>query len=73
MSYWVNVDLPTSSYRLHKVICPYCTPRETSWKGIESIKRDGGWYEFETKNEAKKFKITLQKNVKWDPCTECNP
>ena len=73
MSYWVNVDLPTSSYRLHKTICPYCTPRQTLWKGVESLKRDGGWFEFETKDEAKKYMKNIKRKVKWDPCGVCKP
>ena len=71
MSYWVNVDFPTSSYRLHRVDCRYCTPSETPFKGVKKLKRDGGWLEFSSKVEARNHWKINHANLKWDPCKVC--
>ena len=44
---WLNVDKPTKRCTLHTDNrCTYLQKRETLYKGLESLKRDGGWLSF---------------------------
>lgn len=55
MRYWVNVDIPTKSF-LHVEGCRFeVNKKETLLKGIEEIKKDGGWISFPSLSEAEKF------------------
>ncbi|MFD2637821.1 hypothetical protein [Piscibacillus salipiscarius] len=51
---WVNIDLPTKRYVLHRE-CTY-TNRicETPYKGVGRLKRDGGWIRFRNAEIAMK-------------------
>jgi hypothetical protein len=41
----LNIDFRTNKARLHKDECGYAKRRtETPLKGLESSKRDGGWF-----------------------------
>ena len=53
---WVNIDKPTKKCTLHTDCnCQYViNMKETPLKGIESMKRDGGWYSFISITEAKR-------------------
>ena len=73
MSYWVNVDFPTESYKLHRKDCRHCTPTETPLKGFKELKKDGGWLEFSSKKEARVYWKLQHSNLKWDPCRICFP
>ena len=73
MSYWVNIDKPTTSYKLHRIDCRYCKPVETPNKGLRKIKIDGGWLPFDSKKDAKKYRIFNHSNLHWEPCKICNP
>jgi len=38
------------------------------------MKKDGGWFEFESYQNAYQFYLTDHKNTEyWQPCRECNP
>jgi hypothetical protein len=54
---WVNVDKPTKRCTIHaNPNCVYVIrKRETSYKGIEKMKRDGGWLSFSTIEDAESF------------------
>ena len=54
--YWMNVDKPTKTCVLHIEGCLYeKQKKETKWKGVGSLKRDGGWLRFNSPQEAGKF------------------
>lgn len=73
MSYWVNIDKPRKFYRLHLESCPFCTSSETPYKGVNEMKRDGGWFQFESKAEARKNYTENYSDLNWEPCKFCNP
>ena len=49
---WVNIDIPTKKFTIH-TNCQYTDrKKETLYKGIENLKRDGGWLEVRGKERA---------------------
>ncbi|TFB22870.1 hypothetical protein E3U55_06425 [Filobacillus milosensis] len=51
---WVNIDLPTKRYTVHRE-CIYTNKMcETPYKGVGKLKRDGGWIRFRNAEAAKK-------------------
>lgn len=48
---WLNIDIPTKTNTIHFKI----KPPKAKFKGIEEIKRDGGWFEFDGEEEAIKY------------------
>ncbi len=51
--YWINVDYPWNRCTLHRRGCRYeQAKRETPYKGIEHLKRDGGWLSFSSTRDA---------------------
>ncbi|MHA1581050.1 MAG: hypothetical protein ACTSYM_00885 [Candidatus Baldrarchaeia archaeon] len=53
---WVNVDKPLRTCTIHSSNCIFVIRKqETKYKGINKIKRDGGWIPFESLEEAYKF------------------
>ncbi|WP_102027757.1 hypothetical protein [Salirhabdus sp. Marseille-P4669] len=49
---WVNIDIPTRKFTIHTE-CTYTkNMKETEYKGIERLKRDGGWVSFKSKDAA---------------------
>ena len=73
MSYWVNVDFPTRSYKLHRIDCRHCNPTETRLKGVKRLISDGGWLEYSNKKEARDYWRLQHSNLKWNPCKICQP
>lgn len=62
-NYWLNIDIPTRNWRLHKDNCRRSRGKyKTALKGVGNLRRDGGWLEFKTEQERKDF---FQKN--FDP------
>ena len=51
---WVNIDKPTKKITIHtNENCTYVVDKkETPYKGIEELKRDGGWISFNGEDEA---------------------
>lgn len=51
---WVNIDIPTKQYVIHAVhSCHYVSRQsESPYKGINELKRDGGWVSFDSKSNA---------------------
>ena len=41
--FWLNVDLPWRIWKLHREECRYCKPKDSAWKGINDMRRNGGW------------------------------
>jgi len=53
---WVNVDKPTKKCTVHGEGCIYERRKaETPLKGIQHLKRDGGWLAFDKLEEAKSY------------------
>ncbi|MCT8140523.1 hypothetical protein H1D32_24325 [Anaerobacillus sp. CMMVII] len=53
--FWVNVDIPTKMFTVH-TNCTYENKKsETDYKGINRIKRDGGWLNFSSIKEIESF------------------
>ena len=49
----LNLDKPTRTATLHSDGCPMVpTPRETQWKLLEKMGRDGGWFTVSSDAEA---------------------
>jgi hypothetical protein len=49
---WINIDIPTKKFTLHKQ-CGYTEKiKETALKGVGSLKKDGGWLQVKSKSEA---------------------
>ena len=56
MTFWVNVDKPTKSCVVHREGCRYEQDKsETPLKGINELKRDGGWLFFASLEEAEDY------------------
>jgi len=54
--YWVNVDKPTKTCTIHVKGCEYENrKRETEYKGISKLKRDGGWLAFDSLESAQVY------------------
>lgn len=51
---WVNIDIPTKLFTLHEAPdCIYIEKmEETPYKGLKTIKRDGGWMQYENRDAA---------------------
>ena len=73
MMFWVNLDTVTTIWKLHHEDCRYCKPEETPNKGVNTMKRHGGWFQFETTSEAHLFYRQGGKNQIWQPCKVCSP
>jgi len=60
---WVNVDIPTKKCVIHTEQCNYAKRKtETRFKGIEELKRDGGWFSFPSLHQAESHC-----KRQWDP------
>ena len=51
---WVNIDKPTKRYVIHASrSCQYVVQKaETNYKGVDTLKRDGGWISFDSRANA---------------------
>ena len=55
-TYWMNIDKPWKNCMVHSEVCRYSRgKRETSLKGIGTIRRDGGWMPFISLEEARTY------------------
>ncbi len=52
---WLNVDIPSKTVRAHKEECRYCRPNSSLLKGYNKMDKEGGWFGFDTYQEAMKF------------------
>jgi hypothetical protein len=53
----VNIDIPMKKFTIHQDLsCTYVIKiQQTPYKGVNLLKRDGGWLSFETYSEAVHF------------------
>jgi hypothetical protein len=49
---WVNIDHPTKRFSLHRVCIFNEKMAETPFKGVGTLKRDGGWILLENMDAA---------------------
>jgi hypothetical protein len=54
LKYWVNIDKPTKCY-LHTDSCNKVLREATPLKGIDEEKADGGWFSFNSRQEAEDY------------------
>jgi hypothetical protein len=54
---WLNIDIPSKVCTVHSILqCTYIErKKETPLKGIDSLRRDGGWLRFDNLEEANRF------------------
>ena len=54
---WINIDKPLKTCTYHSEdSCRHVMDKgETPHKGLDALKRDGGWIEFSSYLEARKF------------------
>ena len=71
--FWLNADLPTGIWKLHRDGCLYCKPEETHSKGVEKMKDGGGWFSFPTLKAAYEFYKGQNERYVWQPCKICKP
>ncbi|WP_312474752.1 hypothetical protein [Neobacillus sp.] len=57
---WINIDIPTKKFTIHHKCIYTDKMSETSYKGIGTLKRDGGWLKADT---VKQLKIYLRKGM----------
>ncbi len=74
--YWMNVDHPWNRCTLHRSGCRHeQAKRETSYKGIEYLKRDGGWLSFPSDRDAEDYfrRLRQQKpRLTMIECSDCS-
>lgn len=70
---WVNINRPTKKCTLHtNLSCPYVLAiKETNRKGIEDLKRDGGWKSFSGYIEAMDYCKEWKENKDFSVTTCC--
>jgi len=70
---WVNVDRPTRKLTIHtNPKCEYVlNKRETNCKGIEEMKRDGGWVSFDSLEKAKYYCMGVEAERGYETTTCC--
>ena len=68
---WANIDIPTKSFTIHRDEgCRHVFEKdETPLKGLEELKRDGGWIQFEKHLEASQFHSEHFKQFKFIQCS----
>ena len=71
--YWLNIDLPWGIWKIHRKGCRHINPRETKMKGLNEMKDNGGWYSFQTFQEAYEYYLKHGPNDTWQPCKICKP
>jgi hypothetical protein len=72
--FWLNADKVTGAWKIHKDTCRFCNPVESKVKGVNKMKRNGGWFKHETYQSAYTFFQKQHEPVEyWQPCRNCNP
>ena len=70
--YWVNVDFPLRSCTLHSFGCIHEIKKaDTAYKGIRTLKRDGGWLPFGSEAEAEAYCRAEFPDLAFKRCSRC--
>ena len=75
-SYWMNIDRPTHTCRLHAHGCIYELAKHgTANKGVAQLKRHGGWLGFASVADAQAYftRELLPKGLLLHGCSRCLP
>ncbi len=71
-NYWLNVDIVTKTATLHALGCTHeIDKRDTEYKGIGRLKRDGGWLGFTTRDDADRHARANLQGYKVKTCGLC--
>ena len=73
MKYWLNIDHSTRIAKLHKETCIYCKPYDQHSKPINDTNSSGGWFNFESAEDAQRFYKDQKLELFWQPCRICRP
>jgi hypothetical protein len=72
--FWLNIDRRTGVWKLHMESCRFCKPKESINKGLNLMKKDGGWLQVESVEAGfDRFNKEHDFNEYWQPCKECKP
>ena len=75
VAYWVNVDIPTRSCKLHVESCEHVAKaRPSGFKGVGQLLRDGGWYEFAGREEVAAYctdLASIRGEYRVEHCVDC--
>ena len=71
MRYWLNIDRPTRFAKLHRESCRFCKPQDQFYKGVNSLKDNGGWFMFNAQEEAYAFYLENFSRFYWKQCRIC--
>jgi hypothetical protein len=69
--YLLNIDNPTRSCTLHEANCNFVLLRDTNRKGVEKMLSDGGWFGFNSKEEALAEYENNYPKFKLKKCEKC--
>jgi len=72
VSYWANIDIPTETFTIHRSDC-YYKPRATQNKGVNKIKRYGGWMSFKDIHTATTVYNDEYSKFTYNLCKFCKP
>jgi hypothetical protein len=72
--FWLNINRLTGAWKLHKASCRFCNPQETRNRGLNELKKDGGWIQMDSYESAREYyESDHPKNEYWQPCRRCKP
>ena len=71
--FWLDVDLAMHTATLHTGKCIHIDPMDTDRKGLNEMKIDGGWFNFESVGEVMRFFKVKKMNGEVAACLLCKP
>ncbi len=72
--FWLNIDKGTGVWKLHRETCRFCNPKETQLKGVNRMRRNGGWIRVDSFTSAHNMYLDSREHQEyWQPCKECTP
>lgn len=63
--FWLYVGHPTTIWKLRKAGCVYCKPSDSTRKGVNTMKEEGGWFKFKTYAGAHEFYKKTKPHAIW--------
>ncbi|AXI10168.1 hypothetical protein CV093_15995 [Oceanobacillus sp. 143] len=70
--FWINIDKPTKTIKIHHTECKYIVKKETKYKGLERELRDGGWFLIDSSEAAQQFFYYSYPDFDRRQCNACN-
>jgi len=71
--FWLDVDKPTKTATVHRDECVHAVPGGGEQKGVNEMRRDGGWFSFDSVGEAMRFHKEQQLTGRVIMCSHCEP